>query len=41
MIHEEESLQSWHWQLPDPVSRQVDIIATDAIADVSTQDEAA
>jgi electron transport complex protein RnfB len=24
------SVQNWHWQLPDPVSRQVDIIATDA-----------
>jgi electron transport complex protein RnfB len=30
MIHEEPSVQNWHWQLPDPVSRQVDIIATDA-----------
>ncbi len=40
MIHEEESLQSWHWQLPDPISRQVDIIATDAIA-VPARDEAA
>ena len=27
---EEQSLQTWHWQLPDPVSREVDIIATDA-----------
>ncbi len=41
MIHEEESLQSWHWEMPDPVSRRVDIIATDAIADVTAQDEAA
>ena len=30
MLHEEESLQTWHWQLPDPVSRRVEIIATDA-----------
>lgn len=30
MIPEEETLQSWHWGLPDPVSRKVDIIATDA-----------
>jgi electron transport complex protein RnfB len=30
MIPQEESLQSWHWQLPDPVSRAVDIIASDA-----------
>ena len=27
---EEENLQTWHWTLPDPVSRKVDIIATDA-----------
>lgn len=32
MISEEESLQTWSWQLPDPVSREVDIIATDAQA---------
>ena len=30
MVREEESLQNWHWQLPDPVSRRVEIIATDA-----------
>ena len=30
MIPEQESLQNWHWKLPDPVSREVDIIATDA-----------
>ena len=30
MLPQEESLQSWHWQLPDPVSRAVDIIASDA-----------
>ncbi len=30
MLYEEESLTNWHWQLPDPVSRQVQIIATDA-----------
>ena len=29
MLHEDPSLQSWHWQLPDPVSRSVEIIATD------------
>ena len=33
---EEEGLQTWHWQLPNPVSRQLDIIATDA-----TREEAA
>ncbi len=30
MLYEEDNLQNWQWQLPDPVSRQVDIIATDA-----------
>ena len=30
MIPEEESLRNWHWSLPDPVSREVTIIATDA-----------
>lgn len=30
MIAEEQSLQNWSWQLPDPISREVDIIATDA-----------
>ena len=33
---QEEGLQTWHWQLPNPVSRQLDIIATDA-----TREEAA
>ena len=33
MIPDQESLQNWHWQLPDPVSREVDIIATDAVRD--------
>ena len=33
MIREEESLQTWHWRLPDPVSRKVEIIATDAPGD--------
>jgi electron transport complex protein RnfB len=40
MLHEEPSLQNWHWQLPDPVSRQVDIIATDAPGD-NAQEQAA
>lgn len=30
MNHEAPSLQNWHWQLPDPVSRNVEIIASDA-----------
>ena len=33
MIPEEETLQSWHWNLPDPVARNVNIIATDARRD--------
>jgi H+/Na+-translocating ferredoxin:NAD+ oxidoreductase subunit B len=32
MLTEEESLQNWHWNLPNPVSRNVEIIATDAPA---------
>jgi electron transport complex protein RnfB len=35
MIPEHETLGSWHWQLPDPNSRQVDIIATDAGSEVA------
>tara|TARA_R110001592_G_scaffold363323_1_gene683918 strand:- start:11051 stop:11668 length:618 start_codon:yes stop_codon:yes gene_type:complete len=30
MIPQEETLQSWHWSLPDPASREPQIIATDA-----------
>lgn len=30
MIAETQTLQNWHWNLPDPVARKVDIIATDA-----------
>ncbi len=30
MLPLKETLQSWHWALPDPVSRSVEIIATDA-----------
>jgi len=30
MIPQEQTLQTWHWQLPDPVSRSVEIIASDA-----------
>ena len=33
MIYEQENLQNWHWRLPDPLSRRVDIIATDASRD--------
>ena len=31
MLPQAESLQTWHWQLPNPVSRGVDIIATDTM----------
>ena len=41
MIREEESLQTWHWQLPDPVSRRVDIIASDHIQVDPSQDAVA
>lgn len=40
MLYPEESLQNWHWQLPDPVSRDIDIIATDS-APASREEEAA
>ena len=30
MIPQQETLQSWHWPLPDPASREPQIIATDA-----------
>jgi len=29
MIPQQETLQSWHWPLPDPASREPQIIATD------------
>jgi electron transport complex protein RnfB len=41
MLTEEESLQNWHWKLPDPVSRQVEIIATDAEVSTPSREEAA
>ena len=30
MIPEQTTLSNWSWTLPDPVSRNVEIIATDA-----------
>jgi electron transport complex protein RnfB len=30
MVPEQQTLQNWHWQLPNPVERKVEIIATDA-----------
>ncbi|MEP4484038.1 MAG: electron transport complex subunit RsxB [Halioglobus sp.] len=33
MIPQEETLQTWHWTLPDPISPKVELIATDANAD--------
>ena len=41
MIAQEESLKTWHWQLPDPVSRRVDIIATDVVLSDAPEDRAA
>ncbi len=41
MIPEEESLGNWHWQIPDPVSRRVDIITTDAMQDDASRNQAA
>ena len=41
MIAQEESLKTWHWQLPDPVSRRVDIIATDVVLGDASEDRAA
>jgi electron transport complex protein RnfB len=41
MIPQQETLATWHWNLPDPVSRQVTIIATDATQDDVSQDRAA
>jgi electron transport complex protein RnfB len=33
MISAQETLQTWHWNLPNPVARTVEIIATDAPRD--------
>lgn len=41
MIPQQETLATWHWNLPDPVSRQVNIIATDATREDISQDRAA
>ena len=41
MIAQEESLKTWHWQLPDPVSRRVDIIATDVVLSDAPEERAA
>lgn len=41
MIAQEESLKTWHWQLPDPVSRRVDIIASDVVLSDAPEDRAA
>ena len=41
MLHEEESLGTWHWQLPDPISRRVEIIATDSDQGDASRDRAA
>ncbi|MDP4916593.1 MAG: 4Fe-4S binding protein, partial [Haliea sp.] len=31
MLPLEESLQTWHWQLPAPRSNNLEIIATDSV----------
>jgi electron transport complex protein RnfB len=41
MISEEESPGNWHWPLPDPLSRQPEIIASDAALDRESRDRAA
>lgn len=41
MIPEEEGLGNWHWQIPDPVSRRVDIITTDAMQEDASRNQAA
>ena len=41
MIPQQETLATWHWNLPNPVSLQVNIIATDAPQDDVSQDRAA
>ena len=41
MIPEQETLHNWHWQLPNPVARQVEIIATDAPDQNRDRDRAA
>jgi electron transport complex protein RnfB len=41
MIPQQETLQTWHWNLPDPVSRRVNIIATDVAQDDVSRDRAA
>ncbi len=41
MLHESPSLQNWQWHLPDPVGRQVEIIATDRIESGARRDKAA
>lgn len=41
MIPQQDSLQTWHWNLPDPVSRRVDIIATDEPQGDTSRDRAA
>jgi electron transport complex protein RnfB len=41
MIYEEESMQNWHWQLPNPVSRRLEIIASDRPQGATSRDRAA
>ncbi len=41
MIPEQVSLGNWHWPLPDPLNRRPEIIATDALRDRESRDQAA
>ncbi len=41
MIYEEDSLKNWQWQLPDPVGRRVEVIASDGPAGATSRDRAA
>lgn len=41
MIPLQPSLQTWQWELPDPLSRRVDIIASDATQNAAERDRAA
>lgn len=41
MISQPESLHTWHWPLPDPVGRSIDLIATDSTHSAAPRDRAA
>lgn len=41
MVPVQQGLQTWQWALPDPVSRRVEVIASDAATSAATRDRAA